>query len=77
MGEIDEMVRRQKREEQQILAREDAQFGAEVSLLSAIALEAQRIAIDPIYPCEHLDHLREAYLAVAPPLYMDIGADLP
>ena len=76
MGEIDEMVRRQKREEQQIMAREDAQFSAEVSLLSAIALEAQRIALDPSYTSERLDHLREAYLAVAPPLYMDIGADL-
>ena len=77
MGEIDEMVRRQRREEQQIEAREDAQIAAEVSLLSAIALEAQRIAIDPSYPCERLDHLREAYLSVAPPLYMDMGADLP
>ena len=75
MGEIDELLRHQMRETERFEVHAEAMHSAEVMLLSAIALEAQRIALDSQYPCQRLTALREAYLAVAP-IYMDPGADL-
>ena len=75
MGEVDEILRRERRDVERQDVYEDALHAAEVSLLSAIAMEAKRIALDPRRTPERLIALREAYVTVAP-MYMDPGADL-